>query len=236
MSTARADLVSGGFYVTRCVQPPVAFESASSSQGILSLSPCLAEFLPDVWAFESASDPVAQGEAALRAFGLPLELRSAVERRVRDAHSRGRLGWSTVWQDREAAREFVESLGRHGTNLIVIELAVPADFAAQVLEEFRPSAEQSVPGFLECLRRGVAPDSTGIDLGWELLGVEYGCNLHSWACNGLVARAGEQLGIRTGAFGLICTEADARAVCAWIEAGELGEPVPWFPGLLRRIA
>ncbi|MBI5433088.1 MAG: hypothetical protein HZA52_09690 [Planctomycetes bacterium] len=235
MSRVGTDLVSGGFYVTRGVEPGASFDSASLPREILSLSPCVAAFLPDIWAFEWASNPVVEGEASLRAFGLPLELRSTIEQRVREAHARRRLGWASVWYDRDAAREFVESLGPNGESLVVIELAVPGEFVEKLFEELTPSAGQSIPGLLERLRRRSAPDSTGVDLGWELLAAEYGCHLHSWACNGLIARAEAELGIRTGAHGLLRTEADARAVCAWIDANELGEPLPWFPGLARRI-
>ncbi|MCK6446456.1 MAG: hypothetical protein L6Q99_08710 [Planctomycetes bacterium] len=235
MSARDIDLVSGGFFVTCSVQPKPWHDCQWLPREILSLSSCVAPFLPDLWAFEWASHPEVHGEAGLRAFGLPLELRSTIERRVRDAYARGRLGGSSVWYERAAAQEFVESLGEHGKRLVVLELAVLGDFVDTLLAELTPNAGQSIPGLIEQLRRRAAPDPVGIDRGWEALGVDYGCEMHSWACNGLIARADTELGIRTGAHGLLRCEADARAVVAWIEANELGEPVLWFPGLLRSI-
>jgi hypothetical protein len=228
-------LVSGGFFVTRFLRRPDGLGEAPLPDRILTLSPCLTEFLPEAWAIGWAScsdaDRVAAGEKlGLAAAAIPAFLRS-----MTDALARGDLGWPCVWQSFAAAQAAVAQWGGSPTEFLVLELGVPGDVAEELLVELAPRSGEGETGLYSRLKANAPLHDAGVPIGWELLGIEASDSFHSWLCNSLHRDAANRLGIRPGAFGLLSTEADARAVLGLIEDGLGAEPVPWFVGLLSRL-
>ncbi len=104
-----------------------------------------------------------------------------------------------------------------------------------LLRELSPAPGEAESGLFAKLKTAASTQASGVALGWELLGVETGGDYHSWLCNAIQDDALHRLGVRPGAFGLLESELQARAVHALITSGIGAEPVPWFPGLLSRL-
>lgn len=62
------------------------------------------------------------------------------------------------------------------------------------LDETRPELGQGQAGVLTALQRGVAPGPSGIAIGFDELGWDYG-SFHSYVCNGLENEFASVLGI-----------------------------------------
>lgn len=230
------DLVSAGFYVTRVLRRPDGLaKQAALPEWLITLSSCLTEFLPDTWALQWSSSSQAERVEAIEKLGVDSDSLDALVSFATEAFNRGELGWPCVWQSLAAARAVKANFAETNSTLVILELGVPRDYAEKLLVELAPKLGEGTSGL--CLRlesRSRLADS-GVPIGWEPLGVERGGSYHSWLCNGLQDHGLAQLGIAPGAFGLLPTERDARALVALIENGLGAEPVPWFPGVLRRL-
>lgn len=230
-----AELVSGGFYITRNIARPCGLGDALLPQSLLTLSSCLTELVPDCWALEWVSCSEEERLAECAKIGLAKELLPSFLRLASDAFNRGDLGWPCVWQSSSAARAALAAPLKLSTDFMVFELGVPREEAAKLLAELAPPAGDGECGLLTRLKAGRSVDPRAVALGWEVLGVERGGSFHSWLCNAIHEDAAKELNIRPGALGLLSSGDDARAVIGLIEGGLGAEPVPWFRGLLHRI-
>lgn len=230
--SAEADLISAGFYLVRpCPRPEWQGASLLPST-IITLSECLTAVFPDVWAYTWSSCTEEERLAAIDRLALDRALLPRVMKHVTEAFDAGLLGWTSVWQSAEAARDALRVLEATTSDLLLIELGVPANKVAMLSEETRPE-----PGLGECgiytrVRRAEPIREEGALLGWEVLGAEQGGSFHSWLCNALQVPAAKELGIKPGDHGLLRSEYEARRVVSLIDAGLGAEPVPWFAGAL----
>lgn len=227
-------LISGGFYVTRILQKPDGLGELLPDR-LLTLSACLTEFVPDSWAFDWASHTRAARVAALEKLGLPADLLARISQSADAAFAAGELGWPNVWQSLPAVQTFLANPGIAGHDFLLLELGVPEDFVATLLADLAPAPGEGDSGIYARLRNVAPVHPSAVPLGWELLGVETGGACHSWLCNSIQNDAAQDLGIRPGAFGLLPSEEDARAVHKLIANGPGAEPVPWFAGRLSQI-
>lgn len=229
------DLVSGGFYVTHLLRRPDGLaKQAPLPEWLLTLSSCLTEFLPDTWALEWVSCSHEERLEAMEKLGLPAESLSALMSFATEAFNREELGWPCVWQSLAAARAVKAGFAQTDSAMVIVELGVPVDYAEKLLADIAPEDGLGKPGFYARLESRTPLHDAGVVVGWEPLGVESGDSYHSWLCNHLQDAGLARLGITPGPFGLLPAEGDARGIVALIEGGLGAEPVPWFPGVLRR--
>jgi hypothetical protein len=231
----QANLISGGFYVTRAISRPRWLGDTLLSERLVTISSCLTEFLPDLWAFDWTPFSDDERIAEVKKLGLPEEFLPVLRRSATDALNRGDLGWPCVWQSAVAAREVLAQVNGIAEEFVVLELGVPADAAAMLLADFAPWAGEAECGFLKKLKSASPLEARAVRLGWEVLGAEDGSSLHSWLCNSIQDEASAKLNVRPGPLGLLESEQDAQAIVELIDNGLPAEPVPWFRGLLSRI-
>lgn len=228
-------LISGGFYVTRLVEKPGGLGELLPDR-VLTLTGCLAEFLPGWWAFDWASPSETDCAAALRKLGLEPEVLPLIREVANAALLAGDLGWSNVWHSATAAQDLLSSPGIAGRDLLLLELAVPEDCVPALLSLLAPVPGQAESGLYTRLKTALPPSDAALQLGWELLGLEIDGSCHSWLCNDLPHQAHRRLGTEPGPLGLLQSEQDARAVLELVPDELRAEPGPWFPGRLSRIA
>jgi hypothetical protein len=228
-------MISGGFYVTRTISRPPGLGDILLPAHLITLTSCLTEFLPDLWALDWTSCSTDERVAAVKKLGLPEELLPTLLKSATDAFNRGDLGWPCVWQSASAARAALALLNGAPLEFVVLELGVPKDAAAMLLAELAPRTGDAESGFLKKLRSASSLESLSVPLGWEVLGVEDGGSFHSWLCNSIQDDASAKLNVKPGPLGLLAAEHDAAAVVELIESGLGAEPVPWFRGLISRI-
>jgi hypothetical protein len=228
-------LISGGFYVTRTISRPAGLGDVLLPARLITLTSCLTEFLPDLWALDWTSCSTDERIAAVKKLGVPEELLPTLKNSATDALNRGDLGWPCVWQSASAARAALELVKGAPVELVVLELGVPEDAAAMLLAELAPRTGEAESGFLKKLISASSLEPRSVPLGWEVLGAEDGGSFHSWLCNSLHDDASAKLNVRPGPLGLLEAEDDAAAIVELIEGGLGAEPVPWFRGSISRV-
>jgi hypothetical protein len=232
---SHSNLISGGFYVTRTIPRPPGLGDVLLPERLITLSSCLTEFLPDLWALDWTSCSTDERIAAVRKLGVSEELLPTLLASATDAFNRDDLGWPCVWQSATAARAALALLNGGSAEFVVLELGVPQDAADMLLAELAPRKGDAESGFLKKLRSASPLNSRSIPLGWEVLGAEDSGSFHSWLCNSIQDAASAKLNVNPGPLGLLAAEHDATAVVELIESGLGAEPVPWFRGLISRI-
>lgn len=228
-------LIVGGYYIVRPLPTPIGLGDGLLPENILTLSSCLTDVFPPWWALPSTQRSTEEQAAAIAELGLHEARLEPLMHLVNDSLRRGDLHWPCVWQSPQAAERALSLLHEGSVEFHVIELAVPVAARAGLLRELEPDPGLGACGLYTVLRANKEAEPVGVRLGWEVLGVEFGGDFHSWLCNGIHKIARDRLGIRPGALGLLQSEAEARSVVGLIDDGLGAEPVPWFAGLLSRV-
>ena len=145
------------------------------------------------------------------------DLRSWVDRALASSD----LGWPNVFLNLRAAREFKRRFMHAISGVHLIGLAIASDD----VEEF--TSDPSSMGDVASKR--LPPDDSGVFVGFDVLGMEYGASFHTFSCNGLEKDYVEKLGIIFNAHGLIPDQDQALAAAEYTNRDETrAEPVPWF--------
>lgn len=149
---------------------------------LISMSGCICEFVPDLWAIEAANlDWTYRLECASK-FGISdsqvPKIIAWMTPRLEDE-----IGWPGVFYRQSTAREFADRFLRI-TDLCLVELALHDDWVKSYLDEIKTDSKDMEYGVNRAIHRKERATESGIPLGWEVLGYEFG-GFHSWLCNGL---------------------------------------------------
>lgn len=225
----------GGYFLTRHFARPPYVSSELLPARIISMSDCLAHFVPDVWSLAWAS--VSQGERIQSATSLGVDP-ALLQDLITDATSEfdRSWGWPNVIFDLAFAREFAHRFLADVDDLHLIGLALPVDLAPAFIDEARPGPGEGASGLFQCISNGKVPASGGTPVGWEILGFQ-SSSFHSWLCNGLEREVFRELGLRPAQNGLIDDARKARDIADYCGKEGVGaEPALWQPWLLIEYA
>jgi hypothetical protein len=230
MSVSLPEHRLAGYVVTRTFARPPYVSADLLPDAMVSMSDCLADFVPDVWTLEWTKTSESDRVQKAGAFGLsPVELLPLMAWCTAEF---GRVwGWPCVLYELGAARDLHRHFLSSATNLRLLGLALPEDLAPDFLEAAKPLPHEGATGLYTCVAANHQLESGGIPLGWEVLGFEYG--FHSWLCNGLERNVFREFGIRPAENGLIQSAADARQAADYCGLESVGaEPGIWLPWLI----
>jgi hypothetical protein len=237
--TSASDFVSGGYFLVQPFLPPPdrhpQFMPSSSGSPLLTLSQCLAEILPDEWAFMTwLPTPTRESrESGAREWGIPS---AAIDELVAWAIAQvegGRVHHHDSFADVETAREFAARYVRlPGVRLVGLGLS--GDLVAQYLRDVERQSEVAggmrggPNGVHDAVARWVLMEPGGRALGYEVLDVVLGESRHSWHCHDVERQMADEFGIRPGALGLFERYVDAVRVADWCNDNEVGcGPAVW---------
>jgi len=215
----KSEWIQAGFFLIKEAAPPPS-DRQFLPPWIITASECIVDVYPGFWAIKSAETPPEE-LAKVR------EELKLTESEFEDLHSwvdlslaSSDLGWPNVFLNLRAAREFKRRFMAAVAGVHLIGLVIAADD----VEEF--TSDPSSMG--EVASKRLPPDDSGVFLGFDVLGVEYGGSLHTFSCNGLERDYVEKFGITFNAHGLITDLDQALAAAEYTNCDETGaEPVPW---------
>lgn len=235
MNVATEEQRLGGYFLTRNFARPEYVSSELLPARVISMSNCLARFVPDVWSLAWSS--VSQGERIRSAtsFGVDPALLQDLSTYATAEFDRS-WGWPNVLFDLTFAREFAHRFLAGVDDLRLIGLVLPVDLAPAFIDEARPGPGEGASGLFQCISTGKVPARGGTPLGWEILGFEHS-SFHSWLCNGLEREVFRALGLRPAQNGLIDDARQARDIANYCGKEDVGaEPALWQPWLLIEYA
>jgi len=211
----KSEWIQAGFFlVTEGI--PALKDQQFLPPRIITVSTCMAHVYPGWWALPGEHELLNEGttrpttladvpeELKLTESGFE-DLRSWVDRSLASSD----LGWPNVFLNLRAAREFKHRFMHAVPGVHLIGLVIATDDA----EEFIPDYETSGLGMI--VPRRLPPDDAGLFLGYDVLGVEYAGDFHTFSCNGLAPDYVGKLGITFNAYGLIPDQDQALAAAEY---------------------
>ena len=225
-------IVSGGYFLTRAVERPPCMSADLLPERVLSLSSCIADFVPDYWAVAWAGIPQEDRQAEARKVGIPVNLLSDVISWTTAQLEAGEFGWPCVFLSVGAARDFTRRFPTAMPGLRMLGLGLSLDTVDRFLDEARPELAESSPGVYRAIGDRAEMARDGVPLGWEMLCYDLG-EFHSWLCNGLETEVAETFGIAPNAAGFIASaEAAVKAAEFCGREDVASEPGLWLPWLV----
>jgi hypothetical protein len=229
------ETLSGGFFLTQ----PVAIPKLERipSQGFLTVSKCLGEFVPDDWVYWNPEDRRAERAERAEALGIQLGVLDGLKTWCTEQFKERRtLGYPNVIFDIETARALVEQvLGHRSQPLTLLGIGLPFRVSGQFFEKLKPvtrgSSEISF-GVPTMLQAGVAIPGGGDSLGFDALGYEpHDGTFHSSKCYKVGDSEISQISFN--AYGYCPTLSEATKLCEIHSKGS-AEEIAWLPWEIRR--
>jgi hypothetical protein len=226
----------GGYFITKAVARPAYVSSGLLPPRIVSLSECMCDCVPDIWAIEwtgvSPEDRTAKASKA----GIAAATLDQVIRWTTQQMNTGAFGWPRVFFTIDDARVFAERFLSPDGDFKLLGIGLSTGVVEQFLVETAPGSSMGVPGVYTAVSRRTGLESGGTVLGWEVLCYEYG-GFHSWLCNGLEVDVAEKYQIRPNETGFITSAAEASAAAEYCGREDVGaEPGFWAPWLVVEYA
>ncbi|MFQ5884864.1 MAG: hypothetical protein ACE5IO_07165 [Thermoplasmata archaeon] len=147
------------------------------------------------------------------------------------------MGFSRETIDKYRKDEKRDQMWMVAQRRLLSEIPDAMVFTEERLEKYMPderSFEMKESDFLKILVRYEPIDSSGIMLGFEILGDEGCYNFHSHICNSYEMDLKKELGVTFNENGFIDSYEDANRSTRYIEQDEDSEPVDWYPCLIAR--
>lgn len=225
------DFYSAGYFIIRA--EPFRWpelKKAHMPDKYISLSECFCHHLEISWGWSE------EGKSKALAFGIPETLfDDFVQWRHDESNSETEL--VGMFYTPEAARRFVHRFLSGVEDIHIIGVGLPHEVEQTYWQETQNLDRLSF-GIAGRIKQHLPMEEGGTFLGFEVAGFDgYLDFSHSWLCSG---RIGEEMydlfGIRSGLYGLLQTEIDAKKVYEWIAEDEMqgrrGEPEPYYYWLL----
>lgn len=225
----KSEWIQAGFFLISEAVPRPEDQQFLPSR-IITASTCMADVYPDervlTWANTSPE------ELAIVREKLKLNESEFEDlRKWEDQSFDLGFGWPRVILDLMFAREFNRRYLQAIRGIHLLGMCITTDDA----EEFRKhvaywSGERAgETGFQKVFSRRMPCVDPGVFLGFDVIGLDYSGEFHTFSCNGLVKDYVEKLGITFNAHGLIPDQDQALAAAEYTNRDETGaEPVPWF--------
>ncbi len=222
---------AGGYFVTRSTERPEQMAADLLPARLLSLSGCICDFIPDVWAIEWTNVEPQDRVAEASKFNVSSSKLQRIVDWTTERLNVGAFGWPCVFFSVHDAREFSGQFLKT-LDLSLLGIALHSDRIDDFLSEEKPGSDLGEPGIYAAVNRRQVAEPHGTVLGWEILCYEYG-GFHSWLCNGLETEIAKELGIRPNAAGLIDSAGDALKAAEYCGREDVGaEPGFWAPWLV----
>ncbi len=240
MGATISDFVSGGFYITKPMERPECFSRDLLPARILSVSPCISPFVPDVWAIEWTSASREERLEKAGTFGISAEIHEVIPW-VTSRFDK-EIGWPNVCYKIDTANEFRETFLSKAPDAIILGIGLHKSCIAKFVAFTKPPEKESghapigESGVRFCVQQGTRLPEGNV-LGFELIVTDEQSRVldHSWLCNGLEKYAHDKYGILLNANGFIERYDDALKCADDISCGEVGaEPGLWLPWLVVR--
>jgi len=222
-------LVAGPFLLAK--------ESGKLPTGLLTVSACLADIVPDSWAIEWANVDKTERLARAAEFGIDADQLPHAIRWATDHFNGGGFAWPNVFLSAAPARDFRRRFVTATVRLLQISL--PEQMLDSFLALTAPPPQQ--PGYAPVGSIGVhealAQRSVLTELaerrGFEVLGFDGAAGFDSFRCNSLESDFQRLVGVQFNQWGLIDDVGDAARCAEFASSPEVSTcAIAWHPWLV----
>jgi hypothetical protein len=221
------DFFVGGYFLVQGIQRADWMNKKLMPAKFWTVSRCICELYPDVWAFNWSSRPSDDYPKILNLDDKSFE---SLQTWADELMTKDELGWPSVFLNIATARQFYSKYLNYLPDIKLLSIALPETYLAEYIEENKPETGLGGLGVYQKLQQREFVSDDAIARGFEILGEEYGGQFHSFVCNSLETNYSERLGISLNQHGLIDRYEDAVKATDYTNLDEVGaEPVLWQP-------
>ena len=213
----------GGYFLVKLREVPPGITPLPI---LYTASDCFNDSLINPWAVADRIDK--QTREAKKTFKLTDEDISNIRvwslQRLEDK----KFGWPNVFATVDDAVEYRDTFFGEVENVVLLPLYFDPKMSEKLLSEFASSGEIGLVSNL--FRRQAETESTSEQtIGYDLIGIEWGGDFHTFHCNDLAAELTQRFGLRLNSFGLFEPSGNWHEVLDYLNDEETGcEPVPWY--------
>ena len=224
--------VTGGYFIVREFARDRRMDSTNFQGRIVSVSRCLADILPDLWAIDWVIYEDRERRKKAARFDLTPHAMIKVIEYLTQSLQENETGWPGVFYSLEMAHQFVNAYLDPGCDFKLLGIGLHERLVESFLKNKNLLQENTKYGIYEAVSRREQLDSSGIPLGFEILGYDQG-DFHSWLCDGLHLEIEKEFAYGLNQSGLIDNFKEALNASIFIEQEGLNaEPGIWMPWLL----
>jgi hypothetical protein len=199
---------------------------------IVTMSTCLTVTLPNAWAYEWVDMADEERKRRAQIWGLGDSHLNEFIKWTTEALRAGEIGYPNAIPTLNTARDLLRRFAISNNGSKLLGLGLRRDNAASFVAQWIPLQENEfLPAIPEAISKGLALDPSGQVIGYEVLGWEVD-GFHSWFCSLSKKDVRAELGVRTGANGLLESYDEAVKVASAAaqphDAAPFGS-VAWYP-------
>lgn len=226
----------GGYFLIR--PKPIAFGSRSG-QVVHTASDCLNDNLLGQWAYPW--DKPARKDSAYVEKTLDLDRSKvdAIREWVGAKVNANSIGWEGVFLDQQTALEYRNRFFANLGDVSLLAIYFSDGESAEILNEFKPESETfGEIGIYRMLLKHSREAEHKEDslLGFDLIGIEYVGDFHSFHCHEMADELSKRFGLVLNQFGLFNEVSDWQPILDYMNDEETGcAPVPWFVAKVKLV-
>ncbi len=225
-------VVCGGYFLTHSVTRPPHVAAELMPPDIVSLSECIGDFIPNVWAVDWTNASAEERALEAGKFGITEAALPEIVAWTTEQVNAGTLGWPCVFFSTGEARSFAQRFLQTSSNLRMLGIGLPEELVSEFFTSNRPEPSTEAPGIYKAIGRVAEIEAGGKELGWDLLCYNHG-GYCSWLCNGLERDVAKDCGVKPNPAGFISSVADALKAAEYCAREDVGaEPGFWAPWLV----
>ena len=224
-------LLSGGYVLSLPFVPPVDrhetfFPEDVVTPPIISVSPCIADLLPDWWG--DWSDDAESWRECEATWGVPRDRMDELRAWLSAKTAEQDILHAEVLTDLAVGRECAKTFLAERPDVRLLGIGLHEDSLAAYLSAVaqRPGCAPGEPvppnACHELVRLRIPLRTGGKKLGYEVLNVAPYATRHTWFCHALERQMRDELGVRLGAGGLIESYGEACRVAEWCDSEKNG--------------
>ena len=215
---------SAGFYLIKESKRKEYMSEIIVSQKIISLSNCICDTFPNIWAYQWDNNAIKEAERIALKYSIDVEVIKNLEEEINQKFDKS-IGWPNVFYDKETAIEFYKKFFTKIPDIKLIEVGIEEKYSQKLTKE----AESNDFGLINKLREKSKVLPNGKIIGYDIVGYEYGFSC-SFLCNGLEKDYKEKFNIILNEIGLFSNYEDAQKAAEYNLRDDVGaEPILWLP-------
>ncbi|HTE05067.1 MAG TPA: hypothetical protein VK824_02645 [Planctomycetota bacterium] len=224
-------LVPAGFFIVRTANVVPGADAPRTR--LVSLSSCLADFLPHSWTRRTTSMEDSERVSKAERFGCTpdalVQLLDAADR----LDEGGQCAWQAAFASLETLHAFLAACPCDAPDALIIAMCASSTCLDSVLTKLQPAAFPGQRTLADTLRERHPLPAGGRLLGWEVLGEDGPGDFCSWQCLGLERKLTASMGLHLNANGLLERAEEATAVARHGNDADSGwEPIDYLPWAL----
>lgn len=216
-----------GYYLIQL--QPITFGSINSEL-VYTASTCINNSLLDYFSFSLYCENDEANKKNFEKFGINDQIQNEIHKWTENKLAEKKIGLPNIFFDIDIAKEYKNSFFADLDSIKIIGLYMPKDEINDMIDVFKPEGDnKSYYGISTKALEMVEEPETGIEIGYDLIGIESSEDFHSFHCHDMIDELKSKFDVEINKYFLIDSSKNYKAIIDYMNDEDSGcEPVPWY--------